>query len=178
MKSVILGKGVIGWPEYERKSNRYGSVTFWDGKGAPSGEINLMNEFYGKLVRLKVKVIGPLRPQDTCLNDQVRGFHARLPKIGDEFILAEGYLFGTPYEEVTFAIGLIPSSPEKRASKRDWMNPTRLYNVYNQWVEVSLIISQNQEWFEHYPDNHLELLMGETDIATHNITEENKTKYE
>ena len=135
-KRIYLGSGVLSWKRSERISDRYGSI-FLMGEGTNSfstkeSPIQLINkpeeDTWGKLI---VEVTQTR--QSTHIGDLFRGIFPTTPKVGDEFILGEGYFFNHKDEFGYDAVGLAPYDEEQ---KTDWLDPFILYQVHEQSVNL------------------------------------------
>jgi hypothetical protein len=120
---VLLGSGILNWDGAERRSDRYGSVTLWDGNKA----VKLVPcQGRGRLI-VEVKQ----SCKSSHVGDWFRGLNPRQTPVGTVVVLNDqpGELF---YDQKERSVGVTPD--EERES--DWLNPRALYDVHEHVVNL------------------------------------------
>ena len=130
-----LGEGVLIWPSYERKSDRYGFICLL--REPSEGSEHVMPALDGLLEKHGSLVCEVIETRKSNLIDFFRGFYATTPQRGELIWLGQGCL-ATGEDG---AVGLLPSD----GREIDWMNPESLYRCHLQTVRLWFIPTEAEQ---------------------------------
>jgi hypothetical protein len=124
---VLLGKGVLNWRAFERRTDRYGAVCLYkDHSGSDVTVPFVKIEGFGKLVAIIKE-----NRTSTHIGDLFHGFFPEKPKVGEVIELGEGNIF-YEVDEYGETVGLQP----KNGRVIFWLNPQLMYRCHGQTVEL------------------------------------------
>lgn len=136
----ITGRGVLGWPGTERRTDRYGLVTLslegyeGNGKLLDASWTTNPTAVEGYACHVVAKVIEAR--ESSHIGDLFRGIFPTTPHVGEIIDLGVGHLFTEPADWAIgkIGIGLKPSD----GRDRDWFDPKKLYRLHDQTVELTI----------------------------------------
>jgi hypothetical protein len=136
---TLIGYGILGWLGSERRSDRYGTVSLFDGDSndkkliaKPIIHLEEIKKLVGKKGKLEVEVLHTR--QSTHIGDLFRGFSPSTPKKGQRLTLGEGKLFTELVEGIN-TVGLRPDD----GRDSDWLQPEQLYKAHEQTVNLYFV---------------------------------------
>lgn len=144
LNKILLATGALSWDGYERRSDRYGAVTFWDedsnGDKIEGVSVTYNTDALKRLDGTKGCLYALIKDtrKSTHVGDFFRGFEPTTPEKGDRIILGRGKLFHNIHDGY-IAIGLIPLD----GRDKDWLEPQSLYRCHEQ--TVSLFFEYNSD---------------------------------
>ena len=130
--------GQLNWEGHERRSDRYGGIMLLgphDTQFAKAPNISLepLRRFVGKRVTITAKVL--VTRDSYHVGDLARGIHPRTPKVGWVAELGTGIVrdlevVGGGLDHLLFQ--------RDGTGRSDWMDPTILYQLHHQTVELTV----------------------------------------
>lgn len=128
---TVIGTGFLTWHSIERQTDRYGTVTLFDGPDSDANaELDLSD--VGQVGSLVAHVL-ETRPSPH-IGDVVQGLGPSTPEVGEVVTLGTGRLFA--YDEGwALSVGVDPL--DGREDK--WLDPVALYRVHSQTVRLEFV---------------------------------------
>lgn len=134
---MLIGKGILDWPESERVSNRYGNINLFDNNDNYIKFEKTLNGWEGTLFA----VVTETRASGH-IGDLFRGLFPETPNINEKIILGTGTIF---FENNYNCIGLKPDD----GRDSDWFDPKSLYRCHEQAVELYFEPKAKTEFAEY-----------------------------
>jgi hypothetical protein len=138
-KTMVVGRGIFGWPAAERRSDRYGAFLLTgdtyneEGVYSKVGWLGDIAALAGKRCAVKVTVLESRKSGH--IGDMFRGIFPRQPEVGAEFDLGTGEFFAETCDGYT-GYGLKPDD----GRRTDWFDPEILYQLHDQTVEIRITV--------------------------------------